>query len=67
MTEITCCAGCGHSLVPMLTSKGSTEFTCLWCESIDARAMDMAKWTDSPTGKPQRSSAAHSPSRLPPN
>lgn len=54
MTEITSCAGCGHGLVPILTRKGSMQFNCLWCESIDARTVDMAKWADSPTGKPER-------------
>jgi hypothetical protein len=54
MAHITNCTGCGHALVPILTRKGSTEFNCLWCESIDARTVDMAKWADSPTGKPTR-------------
>ncbi|MCP3399033.1 MULTISPECIES: hypothetical protein [unclassified Bradyrhizobium] len=54
MTNTTCCTGCGHGLVPILTRKGSTELSCLWCESIDARTVDMAKWADSPSGKPER-------------
>ncbi|MBH5397074.1 hypothetical protein HZZ13_04605 [Bradyrhizobium sp. CNPSo 4010] len=53
MNRITSCAGCGHPLVPMLTAKGRTEPSCLWCEGFDARAMDMAKWADSPFGKPE--------------
>ncbi|MGY8709348.1 hypothetical protein RAD16_26695 [Bradyrhizobium sp. 18BD] len=54
MAHITNCNGCGRGLVPILTRKGSTEFNCLWCETIDARTVDMAKWADSPMGKPQR-------------
>ncbi|MCA1475364.1 hypothetical protein [Bradyrhizobium sp. NBAIM08] len=45
--------GCGHALVPMLTAHGHTEPSCLWCEGYDARAMDMAKWAGSPSGKPE--------------
>ena len=52
MTDITCCAGCGHGLVPILSEKGRAELNCLWCEGIDARTMEMAKWADSPAGKP---------------
>ena len=59
MTGITSCTGCGHALVPMLTAKGRAELSCLWCEGIDARAVEMAKWADSPSGKPERS--AHQP------
>ncbi|QOG19059.1 MULTISPECIES: hypothetical protein [Bradyrhizobium] len=55
MNRITSCAGCGHALVPMLTAKGRAELSCLWCEGIDARALEMAKWADSPSGKPERS------------
>jgi hypothetical protein len=54
MAHITNCTGCGRGLVPILTRKGSTEFNCLWCETIDARTVDMAKWADSPIGKPER-------------
>jgi hypothetical protein len=54
MNHTTHCAGCGHSLVPILSAKGRAEPSCLWCEGIDARAVDMAKWADSPTGKPER-------------
>ncbi|WFU22049.1 hypothetical protein QA649_28640 [Bradyrhizobium sp. CB1717] len=54
MNSITSCTGCGHALVPMLTAKGRAELSCLWCEGIDARAVDMAKWADSPSGKPER-------------
>ena len=54
MTGITSCTGCGHALVPMLTAKGRAELSCLWCEGIDARTVDMAKWADSPIGKPER-------------
>jgi hypothetical protein len=54
MTNITLCAGCGHSLVPILSEKGRTAPSCFWCESVDARAMEMAKWADSPAGKPDR-------------
>ncbi|MHC2620238.1 hypothetical protein ACVIW2_002270 [Bradyrhizobium huanghuaihaiense] len=54
MHSITSCTGCGHALVPMLTAKGRAELSCLWCEGIDARAVDMAKWADSPSGKPER-------------
>ena len=52
MTDITHCAGCGHGLVPILSAKGRAEPSCLWCEGIDARTMEMAKWADSPAGKP---------------
>ncbi|WP_426609641.1 hypothetical protein [Bradyrhizobium sp. McL0616] len=52
MTDITWCAGCGHSLVPILSGNGRTASSCLWCESVDARTMEMAKWADSPAGKP---------------
>jgi hypothetical protein len=55
MHSVTSCTGCGHALVPMLTAKGRAELSCLWCEGIDARAVDMAKWADSPSGKPVRS------------
>lgn len=51
---VTCCAGCGHGLVPILSEKGLTESSCFWCEGVDARTMEMAKWADSPTGKPER-------------
>jgi len=54
MNRVTSCTGCGHALVPMLTAKGRAEPSCLWCEGIDARAVDMAKWADSPSGKPER-------------
>ena len=54
MTDITHCAGCGHGLVPILSAKGRAELNCLWCEGIDARTMEMAKWADSPAGKPDR-------------
>ena len=53
MNPITCCAGCGHGLVPILSRNGRAEPSCFWCESVDARAMDMAKWADSPSGKPE--------------
>ncbi|UWU95852.1 hypothetical protein [Bradyrhizobium sp. CB1015] len=52
MNRITSCTGCGHALVPMLPAKDRAEASCLWCEGFDARAMDMAKWADSPSGKP---------------
>ncbi|WP_461349992.1 hypothetical protein [Bradyrhizobium liaoningense] len=55
MNRTTSCTGCGHALVPMLTAKGRVEPSCLWCEGLDARALDMAKWADSPFGKPERS------------
>lgn len=54
MTDITWCAGCGHSLVRILSGKGQTTPSCFWCESVDARTMEMAKWADSPAGKPDR-------------
>jgi hypothetical protein len=54
MNRTTSCTGCGHALVPMLTAKGRPEPSCLWCEGIDARALEMAKWADSPSGKPER-------------
>lgn len=54
MDRITSCKGCGHTLVSMLTAERGAEPSCLWCESFDARAMDMAKWADSPSGKPER-------------
>lgn len=53
MNHITCCAGCGHGLVPILSEKGRAELSCFWCEGVDARTMDMAKWAGSPTGKPE--------------
>jgi hypothetical protein len=55
MNRTTSCTGCGHALVPMLTAKGRVEPSCLWCEGLDARTLDMAKWADSPFGKPERS------------
>jgi hypothetical protein len=55
MTDITCCAGCGHSLVPILSANGGTQPSCFWCEGVDARTTEMAKWADSPAGKPDRS------------
>jgi hypothetical protein len=54
MNHVTCCAGCGHGMVPILSRKGTTDLSCLWCEGIDARTVDMAKWADSPSGKPER-------------
>jgi len=54
MNRTTSCTGCGHALVPMLSAKGRAELSCIWCEGFDARALDMAKWADSPFGKPQR-------------
>jgi hypothetical protein len=54
MNRVKCCAGCGHGLIPMLSAKGRAELSCLWCELIEARAVDMAKWADSPYGKPER-------------
>ena len=54
MADITWCAGCGHSLVPILSGNGLTTPSCFWCEGVDARTMEMAKWTDSPIGKPDR-------------
>ena len=53
MNSTTSCTGCGHALVPMLTAKGCAELSCLWCEGVDARAVEMAKWADSPSGKPE--------------
>jgi len=37
----------------MLTTEGRAEPSCLWCEGFDARALDMAKWAESPFGKPE--------------
>ncbi|MGW1423334.1 hypothetical protein ACWAT4_24815 [Bradyrhizobium manausense] len=54
MTDITWCAGCGHSLVPILSENGRARPSCFWCEGVDARTMEMAKWADSPAGKPDR-------------
>lgn len=54
MTHIIYCVGCGHGLVPILSEKGSTASSCFWCEGVDARTMEMAKWADSPSGKPER-------------
>lgn len=54
MTDIAWCAGCGHSLVPILSEKGQTTPSCFWCEGVDARTMEMAKWAGSPAGKPDR-------------
>ncbi|MBR0773485.1 hypothetical protein JQ543_12065 [Bradyrhizobium diazoefficiens] len=53
MTDIAYCAGCGNGLVPTLAANGRTELSCFWCEGVDARTMDMAKWADSPSGKPE--------------
>lgn len=53
MTDIAWCAGCGHSLVPIL-SENRARPNCFRCEGVDARTMDMAKWADSPAGKPDR-------------
>lgn len=55
MTDTICCRGCGRGLVPILTRTGALAFNCLWCESVEARAAEMAKWADSPVGKPERS------------
>jgi hypothetical protein len=55
MNRTTSCTGCGHPRVPLLTTKGRAEPSCIWCEGFDTRAMEMAKWTDSPSGKPERS------------
>lgn len=38
----------------MLSAKGRAKLICLWCEGIDARTVEMAKWADSPSGKPER-------------
>lgn len=54
MTDITWCAGCGRSLMPILSGKGQTTPSCFWCEGVDARTMEMTKWADSPAGKPDR-------------
>ncbi|OKO79086.1 hypothetical protein [Bradyrhizobium sp. AS23.2] len=54
MNHVTYCAGCGHGMVPILSKKGATQPSCFWCEGVDARTMEMAKWADSPTGKPER-------------
>ncbi|MGY4625257.1 hypothetical protein [Bradyrhizobium sp. USDA 4486] len=54
MNRLTSCTGCGHGLVPTLSAKGHTQLSCLWCQGIDARTMEMAKWADSPIGKPER-------------
>ncbi|MDE5443961.1 hypothetical protein GWG65_21420 [Bradyrhizobium sp. CSA207] len=53
MNHVAYCPGCGHGLVPILSDKGSAKPSCFWCESVDARTMDMAKWADSPSGKPE--------------
>jgi hypothetical protein len=60
MTDITWCAGCGHSLVPLLSENGRGRPRCFWCEGVDARTMEMAKWADSPAGKPDRA-VPHAP------
>ena len=54
MTDIAWCAGCGHSLVPILSDNGRARPSCFWCEGVDAQAMEMAKWADSPAGKPDQ-------------
>ena len=54
MNHVTSCSGCGHGLVPLLSAKGRAEPSCLWCEGLDVRTMDIAKWADSPTGRPER-------------
>jgi hypothetical protein len=54
MTHIARCAGCGNSLVPILSENGRTAQSCFWCEGVDARTMEIAKWADSPAGKPDR-------------
>lgn len=64
MNRVTCCTSCGHGLIPMLSAKGRAELSCLWCELIDARAVDMAKWADSPSGKPSGPAVRGSNERL---
>jgi hypothetical protein len=59
MNHVTYCACCGLGLVPILSEKGSTQVRCHWCEGVDARTIEMAKWADSPTGRPERA-ALHS-------
>jgi hypothetical protein len=54
MSHIACCAGCGRSLVPILSRNGLAKPNCFWCEGVDARTIEMAKWADSPSGKPER-------------
>ena len=57
MTDIAWCASCGHSLVPIRSENGRAWPSCFWCEGVDARAMEMAKWADSPAGKPDRAAS----------
>ena len=54
MTDIAWCAGCGHSLVPILSENGRARPRCAGCAGGAARAMERAKWADSPAGKPDR-------------
>jgi hypothetical protein len=57
VSHITYCTGCGNGMVTILTEKGSAEPSCFWCEGVDARTLEMAKWADSPTGRPDRAAA----------
>lgn len=41
-----------HSLVPILSEKRLTAPSCFWCESVEARAIEMGKWAASPAGMP---------------
>lgn len=43
----------------LLSAKNRTAPSCFWCEGVDAQTMEMAKWADSPAGKPDRA-APHS-------
>ena len=54
MTDIAWCAGCGHSLVPILSENGRARPRCFGGAGVHPRAMEMAKWADSPAGKPDR-------------
>ena len=54
MNDIAWCAGCGHSLVPILSENGRARPSCFWCEGVDPQAMDKGKLADSPAGKPDR-------------
>ena len=54
MNRVKSCAGCGHGLVPLLSAKGSRSSAAGGAKRIEARTVDMAKWADSPIGKPER-------------
>ena len=54
MNDIAWGAGGAHCLVPIRSETGRARPCCFWCEGVPAQAMEMAKWADSPAGKPDR-------------